>query len=1668
MPIDAFGNYIEEMTGADDGTGASPNDTGDTGAEGAGSFGIPSYMVAADNHSIANNNQTFLEGAAETISNIPKFIGVSIISGANQFYNIAPTIGNFMGGNFELSKTADVVESIDSDLGTYYQEHQESADVAGFILSSIVPGLGGIKVLNAGQKVLEASVATGKLGGNMASSLKLLRTNRKKYLDLAVAEATNSNSLSLLTSKNTLLAMANGYGQSVLEMAAFETAVAVTLSASPVLEEQDLGDITSNILWGGLAFGTIGGIIDITKSASAVKKAIKFADPQAAPWTHRKALHETAPPSAKILNDLQQLHELREIPLVFEPERRAFLENARVSKIRDLNTSIRTEMGKLANGDETVAAQLHAMYKGEAFESNVGNYLGATRVSRVLEVTPEEKIVLRGQKAAEGKGGKISDVEAAAEVNFKPAYVTTWGEGIGNTVPLTRPQHVALSDLLKKNEEIIVKGTKVSAGKQGWDFSLKGIYTEPVRATGPGAKGFISQAGKGTGWDVTTAGMHEAQARHIMAIELPAFNPSANPAKFRAVTIGENDVPLLDKLYREFDPRHGVQLADGTRRTFSDSAEFLSFLDKQKVAIANKMVAAKGSKAKRLRSQEDIASMLNVRNSYLSGVVDPNQARDLFALQSYADDYTKMLVAKELPLNEVPIYKQPRTLKLSYDTSVVKDIDGNILEGMAVITEQACLESQRLQNVTAAYFGEHEAKFVPIPLSRIMTEANRLGAGGKFFTAASSNYGTLAADMEWLGNVFSQVNRQKHEAFRAAVEPAQIKLANNPKAVIEWSTLNARLRGMEDTYVINADRTAFEPAVIARYNEKLAAGETGVKAPRLKDPKTPLEIPIDNIEVLEMAEAHIATNGMRTNHKVALRTGQGTEDATNAAVFYPIPVNPKDFPHFAIVVDRTITGTGHHKTIYASSSEELAEMSGKLAGEPGLEILYKQDALNYYNSIGQFDSARTLGENYLNSALKRKGVSMPYYIPTDAAKVTQDYLNWGLQQETALTREMITAKYERQFEELRRRGEVFTKLETSQFNKLSMASHAENVVKNPYMDYIKTALGIKNYADYPFWTAANRGLDGKVSEMYGKLTKIRESAKTPEELAELNTTLRQYGYTGAAYDMEMELLANHSAPRGVLQNFIQKANGILATVVLRLDHLNAATNYISANILYGAEMSSVIRAIERGSPEAVGELAALRNIKVPGVGNSIPSPTKLLANAYKAFGKDSPELAFYKQNGFVTNISEQYRATLDTLTLSGKETVRELDSKISKVFTSLRTAADKGEQWTGNRLAEEFNRFAAAHTMKQVTDIAVKHGLMDSRSALSYINTFVNRTQGNYLASQRPMLFQGPIGQAIGLFQTYQFNLMQQLLRHVGEGTAKDTATLIGLQGTIFGMNGLPAFNAINTHIIGTASGNEKHRDAYTTVYGAAGKDAGDWLMYGFASNMLLHPDLKTNLYTRGDINPRHLTLVPTDPASVPIVQATGKFFANIADVASKISNGGDFMTSILQGVEHNSISRPLAGLAQTLEGLANPEHASYSTSKRGNVIASNDLLTLTNISRMLGGKPLGEAVAIDTAYRFKTYALADNDKRNKLGEAIKSTMIAGQNPTREQIEAFAESYAKLGGKQQEFSQWMVQLNKTANTSQANELRRNLDSPFSKSMQEIMGGYELRDFSERQ
>ena len=612
---------------------------------------------------------------------------------------------------------------------------------------------------------------------------------------------------------------------------------------------------------------------------------------------------------------------------------------------------------------------------------------------------------------------------------------------------------------------------------------------------------------------------------------------------------------------------------------------------------------------------------------------------------------------------------------------------------------------------------------------------------------------------------------------------------------------------------------------------------------------------------------------------------------------------------------------------------------------------------------------------------------------------------------------------------------------------------------NPAANLIKMALDISKADEYPLWTPLNKFLDGGISTLVDKVSKTFGSATSLEHLDEINSALNDVVVDSALYEA-----MNGKVARGTLTSLVNKANSLLATFALRSDPFNALNNAVGSSVLLGTELKAVIRTIGTGNAEAVGELAALAKIKTPGTGDMVFSPAKLIAKRIKDFHSDKAGREWFKQHGFITEITAQYDQTLDSI---GIALAKGDATTMHKAMVAAKSLGDKAEKWSANKLAEEFNRYVAAGVMKDITDIAVKHGALDEKTALSYINTFVNRTQGNYLASQRPILFQGPLGQAMGLFQTYQFNMLQQLFRHIGEGNKKDLLVMLGLQGGIYGMNGLPAFNALNTHIIGAAGGNTEHRNLYDAIFSGAGKEAGEWLLYGGLSNglSLFHPDLKSNIYSRGDINPRHVTLVPVDPSKTPIWQASERLFTNIKDGLTQVAMGADVWGTFLRGIEQNGVSRPLAGMAQILEAAGRPDGKVVSTNQQGNILMAHDLYSLSSLMRVAGAKPLDEAIVNDTMFRINTYRSNDATKRKQLGEGIKTSILNGSPPDQEQINSFAEAYARAGGKHDEFAAFMASQYKNTSISQANQLRQKLSSPYSQSMQYIMGGYRLEDLN---
>ena len=1601
---------------------------------------VPSYLMAADSHNVGNTlggSWFDPETWSTKFSNAGKFIATAVLSGADSLYNTAATVGSWAGISEGAHDTGEWITSLDDDLGKYYQENRQAVDLAGFIATSFIPGLGGIKILNAGQRALKAASATGLVGSNLARATGLLVPETQAYVRLAAKEISASSGAVSMINQNTIKALGAGAYQNVLEAAAFETAVQATMQKSPILEDQDGWDIAKNIAFGGLVGGAIGGAVEGARSLYGIKKFVAGETVASKPFSSRAISAEATPADQKIILTAEA-RDSRAVPVNLKgegyalgdsnaPANRKLYENS----IEKDNNEIRSNINSLVKGGDgavgnMVADALHNAPAPQMLET----MLHAQEIGTIGTVTKVESLFKKALNA----------LDLDAMHGLETRYVKLTGEEAGNVLD-SKPIISSIADTVRTSGNLSTQDAVIKVVKD-FGFKTKNIWNAAD------LKGVTAHT--------------EAEARYIWANNiLQEVKPGT--------VIHENDIPLLERVFKDQQSGKAVDYslayADGSTGAGLGQADLVKLLTKNKEAVANDLLEKmvfKGSVPVE-HGTEAIAKIVNVKRAYLEGT-RTGLASDLFAKQAADATHHSALVSKGLrSANEdiVDTAFLPQYAKVAYKVPEdLAGLNGNVVDGMVWIKQQQKLFQDSADRVFAKNAGNDITSAAPALSDNVLLNANLTDGGAGLTSFANGTYGSLGSFVQQIG---ANVTRPLKEAYRkataAAFEGPLVAMGAKKEAAIEFDIINNKIASTTEHYVIDdiglaGEQYSLVSKKVRDYAKAVAEGKD-VPAPVLQK-GAPEYIPIQNEETYNTIAAHIQREGSRVGTRAEINSALGYEDNKFTDIFRPIRPNPNDYPFFAFVKDNKVTGAGHTTMIHAQSEAELRRLVDAVPKDQGYKVIYKDQAEEYYKARGEYEYSRTLNENYIDSDLKSRGINSQFYTKTDPQKIVDDLLNYHLRQDDVTAAELVRMKYQKAFDWLEDQGRQFTTVESSRYG--SALSNVEKFGKNPYTDYTKTALDVSKASEYTLLYSANRAIDKAASTVYGAVSNVFAKAKSPADLAEVNEILENHGINTAYNTAAHDALVNHTAPKAALSKFIRSSNAMLAKFVLQLDPLNGLNNAIGANILRSTELKQLTQAINEGNGDLAGELAKLAKINVPGVdGQQMLSPTKLLAKAMENFVKDDGTLLTkYKSEGLVKDTLNQFRDMMDDFTLRGTESAADLDKRLNSAWAKAKdlgeTALAKGEVYSGNKFFEQMNRFLSADVMRQITDLGEKYGVMTGAEAKAYRNTFVNRVEGNIVASQRPVMFQGPIGQALGLFQSYQFNLMQQLFRYVGEGTGKDAAMLLGLQGTFYGINGFPAFNAINTHVVGNLSGNKNHTDLYDATYGIAGKTAGDFLMYGIPSNII-----QTNLYSRGDINPRSLTIIPNRIQDIPVVSAYTKLFSSIYDTASKVKGGGNLWESILQGAEHNGISRPLAGLAQTLQATTG-NGLVFSTSSKGSIIGSNDFLSFATLSRLAGGRPLDEAIINDGTYRIASYEAAQKTARENLVAAVKTTGINGQQVDGDSIAKFAESYAASGGKQAQFNKFMINTMKGANTSQSDRIMQQLQNPFAQKMQVLMGG----------
>ena len=803
----------------------------------------------------------------------------------------------------------------------------------------------------------------------------------------------------------------------------------------------------------------------------------------------------------------------------------------------------------------------------------------------------------------------------------------------------------------------------------------------------------------------------------------------------------------------------------------------------------------------------------------------------------------------------------------------------------------------------------------------------------------------------------------------------------------ELASIKAMVTGNKEKYVMNSKG---EIKLLSQLADETSAPTATIK----------------NQEVLDWMKVYLDHDAERINRKNLSLQGIGKKiidryDDGEWKELYFAPPHPDDFAHKVLVSDNK----GSVGMVFAATEKELNQKVALVAqANPEYIIRTPKDIDSYHQLLGDYEDALTLrGRTKIDTTLSRQGILSDLAPTTNAQDLVNGFMNDFARSERTTMNNALMLKYGQQLAEAQQMAKTLG-------NDTIGVKKIFNTLFNFY-DQDTTWHKFNNLVERTSdWTGGK--IIAGIKDNWNDLV----SGKKSISQLEANNIANSYGTNIFGSDSLWQLSKAHTY-KETTQKTLRNTNALMRSLVLGIDYFNGLVNIIGTPILALPEVRAAL-----------------------GSGQDIPY-MKLMGEAMKdMFGAGRrADLARYSKLGIVNENMFVYHDLLDNHAImmgAPNEAAALTASKkvwqtADKYFTKLQAPT---------AFAEQSTQLFAARLADQIGNLRGLKG----EDLDAFVTTFTKKVVGNYTSAQRPLIFQGVLGQAVGLFQTYNFNLFQQATRHIANGNDKAVAMMAALQGTIFGAQSLPGFNLANQGL--AAWGGDEYKDAYSETRRVLGEDVANAVLYGSASNLL-----GANLWTRGDTNPRNITGIPITPSDLAQVSYYGKALGAMKQWGDSILSGGNIKVSTLEAVAHANISRPLTGLSELALGARTTTGGTLETA------VGQDLLSWSSAVRLLGAKPMQEALTSEATYKFGIVRAKEQKELNDLAYALRTDMIADKGHiSQDTISDYAKKYIEVGGHPQGFRKWYLANLAKATTPRAqlfaNAIKKN---PWAKTYQEL-------------
>lgn len=817
------------------------------------------------------------------------------------------------------------------------------------------------------------------------------------------------------------------------------------------------------------------------------------------------------------------------------------------------------------------------------------------------------------------------------------------------------------------------------------------------------------------------------------------------------------------------------------------------------------------------------------------------------------------------------------------------------------------------------------------------------------------------------------------------------KLMDSPTGANLISTMSKKdtlwARETEELVAKIMNQKSFQASNLTKLDNLLGTGTTTIKTPA----------------VAAFWKAKVSANRIIVNGKQVAAASRGYGSNLDSDVLYPGGLNTSKYKHRKYIQPAKDEVWSHNQKgiIGANTPEELAQKEAQVRQQFGndVNIISKEEMEDHFKKTGSFLEDFSLNEYQVNRDMMRKGINWDV-APEPDPNLVAHYIRDSARDWSGTVDNLTELRYSEEFASLQQGDSVSQAYGTLGAGKQKPIDtsfrEAQNIMLNRTTNESSTA-----------WRDAQQSVDKTITKVFNGLSSLFKSAGQTGKYQEMDSYMKHHGLPRVYEDQTGEMLRTSvDMTDQALAGIVPKVNGIAATLMLRLDFVQPMVNALSMPIMSVPEMNSLMKSIPAIQAQ---QLAKGLSVGVPGTKYTMGTNMKLQMQAVKEFFTEEGKvhLKRYYDEGIITNVVREMRQVADDITIDVNLSPASIAAKVENAAKVATNFAARPADW-----AEDFVKFVAARQADILLDGA---GITDKSIRSATLRSYTTRVHGNYVHAQRPAIFQGFAGQAIGLFQTYQFNLIQSLLSKIGNKNGQAVASMMGIQAGMFGVQSVPGFRALNEYI---AMNSQEDNDMYSAAADLVGQEESEWMMFGLASNFtkpLFGEGLE--LYTRGDLNPRTPFLIPTSLAEVPIYAMSTKFVGNIFNAASDLSQGVDAGQVMADTLAHNGVNRPLAGVGAILAGSR--------TTGKGSLIANlSDLSWFGKAARTLGTKTLDESIAVQAFYRTKGFDTKRNDRLQDLGRGVKRMVQADQYDS-QVYDQFFSDYTSNGGSPEKYNQWM-------------------------------------------